>query len=91
MDIQGIGSTTPIYDKQTFGAAVVGKTLSYMHGTSSPPAAFDKETFGAAVVSTTLDYMHTNTNRYQNQNTYSFQKDVLGAYAGKGTILDTGV
>ena len=92
MDIQGIaGGSSQIYDKQTFGAAVVGKTIDYMHGRGTSDAApFDKETFDASLVSTTIDNMNTNTNRYQHRNSYSFQTDVLmPAYTGRGTLLDS--
>ena len=92
MDIQGIaGNSSQIYDKLTFGAAVVGKTIEYMHGGEASNAApFDKETFDASLVSITLDYMNTNTNRYQPQNSYTFQTDVLmPAYTGRGTLLDS--
>ena len=94
MDIQGMsGGYAPVYDKTTFGAAVVGKTLDYMHGGGAPKAApFDRETFGAAVVSTTIDYMNRNTNDHQHQNSYTFQTDVLmPAYTGRGTLLDSSV
>jgi hypothetical protein len=94
MDITGIsGSVSRSFDKQSFGAAVVGKTLDYMNGGSASNAQpFDKETFGAAVVSKTLDTMNANTHRYQNRNqsSYSFQQDVLmPVYTGRGTILDS--
>lgn len=90
MDIQGIGSTLPVYDRETFGAAVVGKTLDYMHGRTTPGAqAFDRETFGAAVVSTTLDYLNTTSDCCKQDNSYTFQNDVLmPAYTGRGTFLD---
>jgi len=94
MDVTGISGSTPrVFDKQSFGAAVVGKTLDYMNGSSASNAQpFDKETFGAAVVSKTLDTMNANSHRYQNQNqsSYSFQQDVLmPVYTGRGTILDS--
>ncbi len=93
MDIDGIsGGSSRDIARQTFGAAVVGKTLDYMNGGSSSNAQpFDKETFGAAVVTKTLDTMNANTHRYQNQNqnSYAFQQDVLmPTYTGRGTILD---
>lgn len=93
MDIEGtLGGISRGYAKQTFGAAVVGKTLDYMNGAGASNAQpFDRETFGAAVVTKTLDTMNANTNRHQNrtQNSYSFQKDVLmPTYTGRGTILD---
>ncbi|NCD26303.1 MAG: hypothetical protein EOL86_12035 [Deltaproteobacteria bacterium] len=57
-------------------------------GTSSQ--IWDRRTFGAAVVSTTLDYMNRNENQNRMNNSYDFQKSVLGAaYTGKGTLADT--
>lgn len=93
MDIEGtLGISSQGYAKQTFGAAVVGKTLDYMNGAGASNAQpFDKETFGAAVVTKTLDTMNANTHRHQNrtEDSYSFQKDVLmPAYTGRGTLLD---
>ncbi len=93
MDIEGIsGGNSRGYANQTFGAAVVAKTLDYMNGGGTSNAQpFDKKTFGAAVVSKTLDTMNANTHRYQNsnQNSYSFQQDVLmPVYTGRGTLLD---
>ena len=93
MDINGIsGTASQGFDRETFGAAVVGKTLDYMNGGNASNAQpFDKKTFGAAVVSKTLDTMNANTHRYQNsnQNSYSFQQDVLmPVYTGRGTLLD---
>ena len=78
-------------DYQTFGAAVVGKTLDYMN--SSPSTTFaptDKQTFGAAVVSKTLDYMNSGSfGGLSSSNDFDFQTQVLGAvYTGKGTIAD---
>lgn len=83
----GMGGIT---DRQTFGAAVVSKTLDYMNGASSGPAPFDKQTFGAAVVSKTLDYMNSSSfGGHKNGSDYDFQTSVLGAvYAGRGTIMD---
>lgn len=94
MEIQSMsGAYAPVYDRKTFGAAVVGKTLDYMHGGGAPKVApFDRETFGAAVVSTTIDYMNTNTYQHRNQNSYTFQTDVLmPVYTGRGTLLDSSV
>ena len=93
MDIDGIsGGNSRGYAQQAFGAAVVGKTLDDMNCCSASNAQpFDKETFGAAVVTKTLDTMNANTHRHQNRNqdSYSFQKDVLmPTYTGRGTILD---
>jgi len=93
MDINGIsGNVSRGFAKQSFGAAVVGKTLDYMNGGSTSNAQpFDKQTFGAAVVTKTLDTMNANNHRNQNRNqsSYSFQQDVLmPAYTGRGTLLD---
>lgn len=92
MDIQGIaGNASQLYDTKTFGAAVVGKTIEYLNGTSSPAdKAFDKETFDAALVTMTIDTMNKNEERHKDHTTYTFQKDVLmPAYTGQGTILDS--
>jgi hypothetical protein len=90
MDIQAMGSFSPIYDRETFGAAVVAKTMDSMHGQSAPEAKpFDRETFGAAVVATTIDYMNTDAGCCRHDNSYGFQMDVLMlAYTGQGTLLD---
>lgn len=88
MDLYGIsGGSSQIYDQQTFGAAVVSKTLDYMNKTSSTEfAPVNRESFGAAVVSTTLDNMNVNSNDCL-ANSYSFQNDVvLGHLSGK--LLD---
>lgn len=84
------GSNSQIYDKQTFGAAVVTKTLDYMNNSaSSAIQPFDKETSDASLVTKTLDYMNSDSLQQQNQNGYSFQKDVLGShYSGAGKFLD---
>lgn len=72
-------------DQQTFGAAVVSKTLDYMNGQGSSGmdlAPVDKQTFGAAVVSKTLDYMNSgHSNDYGMAQSYDFQKSVLGGHA----------
>jgi hypothetical protein len=72
-------------DKQTFGAAVVAKTLDYLNGQGSSGAdmvPMDKQTFGAAVVTKTLDYMNSG-NSHDNgmSQSYDFQKSVLGGHA----------
>lgn len=91
------------WDSQTFGAAVVGKTLDYMNGVASSPVQavqagqavpWDKQTFGAAVVSKTLDYMNSpglgSTGWSGSMSAdYDFQKSVLGpAYSGAGALVD---
>ncbi|MDO9632494.1 MAG: hypothetical protein Q7I92_11400 [Humidesulfovibrio sp.] len=72
-------------DKQTFGAAVVSKTLDYMNGQGSSAmdtAPMDKQTFGAAVVSKTLDYMNSGQGHDNGMaQSYDFQKSVLGGHA----------
>ena len=90
MDIQPTGSALPIYDRETFGHAVVAKTMDYMHGGSAQEAQpFDKETFGAAVVATTIDYMNSDAGNSRHDNSYDFQTDVLmPAYTGQGTLLN---
>lgn len=94
MDITALsGAASRGTANQSFGAAVVGKTLDYMNGGGASNAQpFDRQTFGAAVVTKTLDTMNANTHRYQNRNqsSYSFQQDVLmPVYTGRGTLLDT--
>lgn len=92
MDIQALsGTSSQIYDKQTFGAMVVDKTLDTMNGSSAQAGpATDKETFDAELVTKTIDTMNSNQFHHQNSNTYTFQKDVLmPAYTGQGTILDS--
>lgn len=90
MDIQAMGGFSPIYDRDTFGAAVVAKTMDYMHGQGAQEAQpFDRETFGAAVVTKTLDYMNTDAGCCRHDSSYDFQKDVLmPAYTGQGTLVD---
>ncbi len=77
-------NTAPM-DQQTFGAAVVSKTLDYMNGQGSSSqdlAPMDKQTFGAAVVSKTLDYMNSgNSSSSAMAQNYDFQKSVLGGPA----------
>lgn len=79
-------------DYQTFGAAVVSKTLDYMNSSPSAMsfAPTDKQTFGAAVVSKTLDYMNSGSfGGLSPSNDFDFQTSVLSAvYTGKGTIAD---
>ncbi len=82
-------------DRQMFGAQVVSKTMDYLNNSSSPGfapmGATDKQTFGAQVVSKTMEYMNTGGGRDASgmSATYSFNKDVLGAYAtGKGALAN---
>jgi hypothetical protein len=80
---QAQDSTT--MDRQTFGAAVVEKTLDYLNGQGSSGmdmAPVDKQTFGAAVVSKTLDYMNAGQGSDNSMaQSYDFQKSVLGGHA----------
>ncbi len=85
-------------DGQTFGAAVVSKTLDTMNNVSFSPAPTDASTFGAAVVSKTLDYMNSGSlggnasfgASSGMDSSFDFQMSVLSpAYTGKGTILDS--
>ncbi|AGW13497.1 hypothetical protein [Megalodesulfovibrio gigas] len=98
--IDGFGSSG-VWDQQTFGAAVVSKTLDYMNnqGSASAVAApFDKQTFGASVVNKTLDYMNSPSfasggasgGADAMSQSYAFNKDVLGSYAaGIGALANT--
>lgn len=90
MNIQATGSSLPIYDKETFGPAVVAKTLSYMHGeTAQVGQPFDRETFGAAVVATTLNYMNSGAGNSRHDTSYGFQQDVLSPhYSGQGAFVN---
>ncbi|GAB1410988.1 hypothetical protein MASR1M90_21420 [Desulfovibrionales bacterium] len=59
---------------------------------SAMTQSMQKQTFGAQVVTKTLDYLNKSGSSYNAGNsmsqTYDFAKNVLGAYAGKGTIAD---
>ncbi|MCA1946010.1 MAG: hypothetical protein LDL30_12140 [Desulfovibrio sp.] len=102
MSIDSIGGTgsSGVWDQQTFGAAVVSKTLDYMNNQGSSfavAAPFDKQTFGAAVVGKTLDYMNSPSIATGSASggadamaqTYAFNKDVLGSYAsGIGALAN---
>jgi hypothetical protein len=83
-DFSVSSTSSGAWDSQTFGAAVVGKTLDYMNGVASSSvqagqavqaAPWDKQTFGAAVVSKTLDYMNS---------------PGLGSTGGSGSARSTG-
>jgi len=79
MAIGGLGD-------QTFGAAVVSETLDIMNnsGGGSSFAPVDKESAEGALVSKTLDYMNSGPSSGDPtgmDQSYDFQKDVLGAYA----------
>jgi hypothetical protein len=51
------------------------------------PASVARQSLGAQTVSTTLDYMHAQKN-CSGSCDYTFQKDVLSAHTGKGTIIN---
>jgi hypothetical protein len=74
-------------DKQSFGAAVVERTLDYLNGQGSSgldQAPMDKQTFGAAVVEKTLDYMNAGQGQDNGMTqSYDFQKSVLGGHAAE--------
>lgn len=81
------GVLAQAFDQQTFGAAVVSKTLDYMHNTSSPKLMpVDEDSFGAQVVDKTLDYLNSDKNN-QCDTSYSFQKDVLQGHLA-GALLN---
>lgn len=91
LEISGFG-TQPVFDRQTFGAAVVSETLDTMNGTSSGMLPVDKASAEGALVSKTLDYMNSGSMSGDPSGmgqTYDFSKNVLGAYAGTGSILNT--
>ena len=67
-------------DRQTFGAQVVSKTMDYMNDRGmDSPAPVDAQTFGASVVSKTMDYLNSDPMSSSMEQSYDFQKDVLGA------------
>nr|WP_321256665.1 hypothetical protein [uncultured Pseudodesulfovibrio sp.] len=91
MAIGGLGGSSP-YDQQTFGAAVVSKTLDYMNdtGSGSSFAPVDKESAEASLVSKTLDYMNSGSSSADKTGmaqSYDLQTSVLGAHA-KGVVID---
>jgi len=91
MAIGGFGGFSP-FDQQTFGAAVVSKTMDYMNDQGgSGFAPVDKASAGGALVSKTLDYMNSGPSTYDSTGmaqSYDFQTSVLGAHA-KGSIINT--
>lgn len=92
MAIGGLGGSSP-FDQETFGAAVVSKTLDYMNnsGSSSSFAPVDKASAEGALVSKTLDYMNSGSSSGDKTGmaqSYDFQTSVLGAYA-KGSVINT--
>ncbi|KAB1440281.1 hypothetical protein [Pseudodesulfovibrio senegalensis] len=84
----GASSLGNAMDQQTFGAQVVTKTLDYMNNSGSSPAPVDKASAEGALVSKTLDYMNSGSGSDKTgmAQSYQFQKDVLGSYAGMGVI-----
>lgn len=83
-------------DKTSFDAQVVSKTLDTMNNRSPmqnamTQAPMDKETFGAAVVSGTLSAMNAPANPSDGgmSQTYNLSQDVLSAYTGTGSIMDS--
>jgi len=87
------GQESAPMDKQTFGAAVVTKTLDYMNGQGSSgldAAPMDKQTFGAAVVGKTLDYMNAGQGHDNGMaQSYDFRTKVLeGGLAAKGLMVN---
>jgi hypothetical protein len=92
MAIGGLGGSSP-FDQETFGAAVVSKTLDYMNnsGNGSSFAPVDKASAEGALVSKTLDYMNSGASAGDKTGmaqSYDFQTSVLGAYA-KGSLINT--
>jgi len=92
MAIGGFGASSP-FDQDTFGAAVVSKTLDYMNnsGSGSTPAPVDQSSAEAALVSKTLDYMNpgsSSNDKTGMAQSYDFQTNVLGAHA-KGVVVDS--
>lgn len=86
MGISGLGNQAP-FDQQTFGAAVVSETLDIMNnsGSGSGLAPVDQASAEGALVSKTLDYMNSGSSGGDvsgMSQSFNFQKDVLGAYAG---------
>jgi len=92
MAIGGFGGSSP-FDQQTFGAAVVSKTLDYMNnsGSGSGFTPVDKASAEASLVSKTLNYMNSGSSSGDQTGmaqSYDFQTSVLGAFA-KGSVIDT--
>ena len=91
MALGGLGGSTP-FDQETFGAAVVSKTLDYMNdsGSGSSLAPVDKVSAEASLVSKTLDYMNpgsSSADKTGMAQSYDFQTSVLGAHA-KGVVVN---
>ena len=58
-----------------------------MSAAVTPASVARQQSLGAQIVSTTLDYMHAHKN-CSGTCDYTFQKDVLSAHTGKGTIIN---
>lgn len=89
--ISGFGTQAPVLDRQTFGAAVVSKTLDYMNqqGMSSQAMPVDKQTFGAALVTKTMDYMNSPMFGSSTGNAdYDFQTTVLSGHVMAGALAN---
>ncbi len=83
----GASSLGNATDQQTFSAQVVTQTLDYMNNSGSSPAPVDKTSAEGDLVSKTLDYMNSGSGSDSGMTqSYNFQKDVLGSYAGLGVI-----
>ena len=95
MSIDSIGGPSTAYDKQTFGAQVVGATLDALNnqGSGGTLPITDKESFGAAVVGKTLDYMNSGQSHGSDMaQGYDFNKSVLGGYySGTGNLTNLNV
>ncbi|MBU1610254.1 MAG: hypothetical protein KKC99_00280 [Proteobacteria bacterium] len=78
------GSNSYDFQKQVLGAhAGLGSSAAGL-GAGQPT---DKETFGASVVSSTLDAMNTDA-MGNSDSSYEFQKKVLSAFTGNGSIVN---
>lgn len=101
MNVSGAGALAGAMNKQTFGAAVVSKTMDYMNNSSNSfqgamaeSAPMDTQTFGAAVVNKTMEYMNNDNSWGKSSDnmsqTYDLTKDVVGGYmSGKGALVNT--
>ena len=77
-------------DQQTFNAQLVNRTLDTMNNRGATTAPVDKASFDGALVSKTLDFMNPDSRSDKDgmSQSFNFQKDVLGAHAGVGTIAN---
>ncbi|MBG0790309.1 MAG: hypothetical protein H0S80_07430 [Desulfovibrionaceae bacterium] len=95
MGIGSLGGTTA-FDQDTFGAAVVSKTLDYMNDSAGNTgyAVTDKASFGAAVASKTLDYMNSSSpsnDKTGMAQSYDFVKNVLSGHAASKSLEGNGI